>query len=585
MWTTCFFLSLGCLPMAATFFWLASKSRKLTKKFKISLFHCLLAGMFAASLFLFFPVQRVAAEPTLLGGWRAFTLSVFNSMQVFAIGGDFGIIKENIAFCPAWLSTGYQVWAATLFVSAPVFTFGVVLSLFKILTTYLNYFFARGKETYVFSELNEKSLALAEDIKSKNKNVLIVFTNVSEGKEENVYRLMEGIKKLEAFCFKKDMLTLNFVKRAKKKTISLFVIGDDETKNLDHALKLIKNYRSCENVCIYVFCSTSMSDLLLNSADKGLVKVRRIHEARSFVNCLLNGQGEVLFHKRNGNSDGLKKISAVVVGMGARGTELVKALTWLCQMDGYKPEIHAFDQDPLAEEKFSALAPELMSEDYNGVEIEGEAQYKITVHSGIDVSTISFVKELEKINEATYVFVDLGKDDINIDTAVKLRMYFRRMGIDPIIQAVVFDPRQKAEFVGSEKYEVQFIGGVESFYTQDNITEAKLEKQARDLCMKLGRKEDLRDNEHDYRAAIAAVIHMNVRAKCVIPGADQERKEFTADEYSAIEALEHRRWNAYMRSEGYVFGVIKGNNGRDDLAKTHGGLTDYPSLAKPGDRA
>ena len=47
-----------------------------------------------------------------------------------------------------------------------------------------------------------------------------------------------------------------------------------------------------------------------------------------------------------------------------------------------------------------------------------------------------------------------------------------------------------------------------------------------------------------------------------------------------IEKLEHRRWNAYLRSEGYVFGGSTDKSSRNDLAKMHHNLVDYSSLSE-----
>ena len=102
MWLSCFTLSISCIFLAAVFSVAINKS-KLSKKHKVGLFKSLFAGVFIAALFMFFPIHSVTAEATLLGGWRAFLLSVFNSMQVFAIGCEFGVVKESMVFCPDWL--------------------------------------------------------------------------------------------------------------------------------------------------------------------------------------------------------------------------------------------------------------------------------------------------------------------------------------------------------------------------------------------------------------------------------------------------------------------------------------------------
>ena len=504
-------------------------------------------------------------------------------MQVFAIGCEFNVVKESMMFCPDWLDVIYQVWAATLFVLAPIFTFGFVMSLFKNLSAYLKYILSFFKEVYVFSELNEKSLVLANDIKSKNQRVSIVFTDVFEENEESTYELIENAKKLGSICFKKDILVINFNNHSKKRSISFFAIGSNETENLNQSLKLIENYRDRENTHIYIFSTKIESELLLTAIDKGVVKVRRINEVQSLVNRVLYEQGCVLFDSAREVSDGNKKISAIVVGMGSHGTEMVKALTWFGQMDGYKLEINAFDRDPLSEEQFVAVAPELMSPDYNGVEIEGEAQYKITVHPGIDVTSITFANEISKITDATYVIVALGNDDVNINTAVNLRMYFERLKIHPVIQAIVYNSQQKNALKGiknyrGQEYDIEFIGDVESSYTEDVIIDSELEEDALKRHLKWGKEEEFWTYEYNYRSSMASAIHMKARIQCKIPGATKSENELTEEERNIIEVLEHRRWNAYMRAEGYVFSGSKEKSSRNDLAKMHHDLVDFSSL-------
>jgi hypothetical protein len=271
--------------------------------------------------------------------------------------------------------------------------------------------------------------------------------------------------------------------------------------------------------------------------------------------------------------------------MGRHGTEMVKALSWYGQMDGYNLEINAFDKDSLAKEKFMALAPELMSEDYNGVTVEGEAQYKIDIHSGLDVDTVSFAKEISKINNATYVLVALGNDEVNIKTAVNLRMYFERMKIHPVIQAIVYNSQQKRALSGvknfkGQEYDIDFIGDMESSYVVDVIIDSELEEDALKRHLKWGEEKDFWNYEYNYRSSVASAIHMKARIECKIPGADKNTDELTQKEKHIIEVLEHKRWNAYMRAEGYVFSGSTDKSSRNDLAKMHHDLVDFSSLTE-----
>ena len=277
MWLTFLALSVSCLILAAVFSF-AINSRRVVNKKKFNLFNSLFAGVFVAAFFMFMPTYLSTAELSTIGCLCAVLLSIFNSMQVFTAGCEFGNVLENMAQCPEWLSIIYQAWISVIYVVAPMFTIGVVLSLFKNVSAYLKYFRTYFKDVYVFSELNDKSIVLASDIKSKHKKAAIVFTDVFEDNEETIYELIEQARNLGAICFKKDILVVNFKKHSESKSISFFAIGSNETENLNQSLKLIENYRNRDNTHIYIFSTKIESELLLTAIDKGKVKVRRINE-------------------------------------------------------------------------------------------------------------------------------------------------------------------------------------------------------------------------------------------------------------------------------------------------------------------
>lgn len=588
MWLTFFILSVSCLVFTVAFSLLINK-RKVVNKKNFNIFYLLFTGVFAAAFFMFLPIHIVTADVSVLGCIRAILLSIFNSIKVFSFGCQFGNVTQSMGHCPGEINLVYQVWVSLMFLIAPAFTISFVLSVFKNISAYIKYFCSYNKDVYVFSELNEKSLVLASDIKNKHKDVAIVFTDVFEENKESTYELIEKAKNIRAICFKKDILVVNFKKHSTKKSIFFFTIGNDETENLNQSLKLIDCYKNIKNTHIYVFSVKTESELLLSSIDKGEIKVRRINEVKSLINRVLYEQGDILFDTAGENVGGNKQISAVVIGMGSHGTEMVKALTWFCQMDGYRLQIDAFDKDPLAYEKLTFLAPELMSPDYNGVDIKGEAQYKIIVHSGIDIETISFVDEIKKLNNASYVFVALGNDDMNIKTATNLRMYFERMKIHPFIHAVLYNSQQKKALEGianyrGQSYDISFVGDIESSFTEDVIIDSELEEEALKRHLKWGVEDDFWKYEYNYRSSMASAIHMQARVKCAIPGSSKKTEELTDEERNIIEVLEHRRWNAYMRSEGYIYSGSKDKSSRNDLGKMHHDLVDFSSLSEEDKR-
>ena len=239
MWTACLCLSVGCCA-AALALSVIMGSTGLNRKWGWNLFHVLVVGVFCATLIMFLPVHSGGTAGDLLALWRTILLSVFTSIQVFAAGCDFELITNNMGTCTEDIASVYTAWSATLFVLAPVFTFGFILSLVQNLTAYLRYLSVCFRDVYIFSELNEGSMALAEDIRKNHPTAAVVFTDVFEENEEQSFELVEQAGRLGAICFKKDILVVNFNRHSSRKNLFFFAIGKDETENLNQSLKLIE---------------------------------------------------------------------------------------------------------------------------------------------------------------------------------------------------------------------------------------------------------------------------------------------------------------------------------------------------------
>ena len=562
---------------------------KKTRRFRfITPLSVLFAGCFLAVFVLMLPIINLSGMPSLSNPWlrgcARIILSFHHTFQVFSIDIGAQDILEAIQLRLPGFSA-YFLMMSVLMVVCPVLTLSFILSLVKNVSAYLRLFFSFNKDWYVFSELNDRSIALAKDIRKNHKKAALVFTDVFGREEEASYELIEQAKACGAICFKNDIITVNFKLHRKKAELRLFTIGKDETENTVQALKLIEKYKNIQNGRLFVFSTRIDGEIILTKADKGAIKVRRINEVRSLVNRNLYESGSRLFENALEMPDGVKKISAVLVGLGQHGREMLKALTWYCQMDGYQIEIDAFDADEKAEDRFSAIAPELMSEVYNGVIIPEEAEYTIRIHSGVDVTTKAFSDAISGLVHTTYAFVSLGSDEVNIRTAVDLRMLFERIKIKPVIQAVVRNSDVKnalkdvTNFRG-QAYAIDFIGDIEESYSEGVLLNSELESDARRRHLKWGKEEDFWKYEYNYNSSAASAIHAKARISEGIPGSEKEEDALTREERNAIEKLEHRRWNAYMRAEGYIYSGSPEKDSRNDLAKMHNDLVDFSSLTE-----
>ena len=546
----------------------------------------LFAGLFVATLLIFCPVCRQSVGEESYSGIEAFLLALHSTFQIFTIDSDRSIILEMIRCEDAWLKEAYTVLLSVIYVIGPILTFGFVLSFFRNVTAYLRYLIGFFRDAYIFSELNERSIFLAKSIRGNHPRATIVFTDVFEAEEDAQCERVQQAREIHAICFKKDLLSINFKCRLHKCELTFFVIGEKEQENVEQTLSLVERFRMRENTGLYVFSTGIEGELLLNAMDRGCIKVRRINEARSLINRTLFEQGKDLFDSARSLEDEPEKlISVLLVGLGKYGSEMLKALTWYCQMDGYRFEANVFDTDPLAEEIFCAECPELMSDVYNGKSIPGEAAYTIRIHSGIDVRTKQFADAVSQLTNTTYTLVSLGSDSQNLRVAVELRMLFERMHIKPVIHSIVYNSKEKAALKDicnyrGQPFDVSFIGDLETSYSESVILDSELEREALQRHMKWGKEEEFWRYEYNYNSSIAAALHLHARIHCRIPGAEKTEKELQGPEREAYEALEHRRWNAYMRSQGYVYSGSPDKSSRNDLGKMHHDLVDYSSLSE-----
>ena len=88
-----------------------------------------------------------------------------------------------------------------------------------------------------------------------------------------------------------------------------------------------------------------------------------------------------------------------------------------------------------AESVFTAACPEIML--LNNNTEPGEAQYSLKFFNDTDVNTHKFNSVVSSLKNTSIVYVSLGNDELNIETAIKVRILVERIGIYPIIRAVV----------------------------------------------------------------------------------------------------------------------------------------------------
>ncbi len=577
MWHICLYVSIIILLSAIIIAVVGARSKR---SFILSPTNTLMIGVFVAATIVFIPVYAEAfwEDNIFVKYFKTLTISVHHAIRLFIVDSDFDVIRNITSAKNSVIYIIYSCYAAVLFVFSPILTFGVVLSFFKNASAYRKYFKCYYKDIYVFSKLNEKSLALGESILKQYKNSKIIFTCVQE-QNKNDESIIAKAKEIKAICFKNDILSINFKIHSSKKNVKFFMIDDNESENVKQALNLINRYKNRGKTWLYVLSNELEGEVLLSSAKTNVLKLRRISDVRTLIYYILQSTGELLFKDAIYLPDNKKLISALIIGLGKNGTEMTKTLAWFGQMEGYRLEITAFDKAFDAKEKLTSVCPELMDDKYNNQFLDdGESQYKIDIHSGIDEETITFLKQIQQLRNITYVFVDVGNDEKNIRTAIKLRGFLQKNEMTPRIQTVVRNTERKDALSGitnhsGQRYDIDFVGDVKSLYSIGNIIDSDLEAEALSRHLKWGNEDDFWKYEYNHRSSIASALHRRMKIACNIPGITKSPDERNETERLNLRMMEHRRWNAYMRSEGFTYAKKRNN-----LAKTHHCLVTYNDL-------
>ena len=566
----------------------------------------LAVGVFFAIWLLFLPHTYLVVldgMPVLPRIWQSLWIGVYQVIRFFVVAADYSDLE---AVSAASGIGAHTVLGTFLLILAPLLTFSVILSFFRNFSAYRKYLMHPHAPTYVFSELNEKSFHLAADIKHNHRDAVILFSDVFEENNEENFELVERAKEIGAICFKKDMLSLNLSFHSKNSLLCFFAMAEEnsvrgayrqlgssitaEEENLRQAYRLANDpfYAKRPHTKLFVFSSTVQGEILLDNLPKSILSVRRVERFRPLIMRTLFEDGQrFLFENAVTLPDGTKAIRALILGAGGYGSEMVKALCWCCQMNGYSLSIDVLDYDETAAEKFAFACPGLLEN--NASRNPGMPQYTLTVHEGISTDSAKFVHLLRELPRPTYVLAALGADERNIDAALTVRRIYRQSTSyednEPFIHAIVYESENRYGLENAtndrgEHYNIHYIGDLASSYSERVILNEEMTSSA----LKWHQKYVPTDFEYDFhlRSAMSITLWEHFARVCGVKTAEKSdnTSALTDEQIIEMELAEHKRWCAFMFSEGYVY-APQTHGRRDAIAKTHADLVPFDQLDRP----
>ena len=390
---------------------------------------CLVGGMYVAIFILLFPGVK--------GPGRTFVMTMqmgVLNLEVEKFNELFGEVVH-----PDWFRFVYSGFLVILYVFVPI------LTATGILMTFVNGFYSwvrykttcRKPGTWFFSDPANGAILFAQDAQRINgRDLNIVFCNVDDDR-------FNEIVEMGFIPFKKKLRDVPD-RYFRRRHISVFMMTQDEDKNLEEALAFIdrKNISRCSegqgrNYMLYIFSGRPEAELILNSSDiqektrQNGIMCRRIDENRAIVYKEIMKISADLEKSLNKN----RALNVLLFGGGQVGTELLKALIWMYGRETNDLHITVIDREDRGG-KFARECPGFIEEQCDGrrrFTLPYDNLTKgIRPHCSFNLDFITcedvFLFDLETIGDwekTDLVYVGLGNDSTSLNYAIELRKQFR----------------------------------------------------------------------------------------------------------------------------------------------------------------
>ncbi|MCH5160253.1 MAG: hypothetical protein J1F66_05370 [Clostridiales bacterium] len=377
------------------------------------------AGVFFMLIALIYPAYAINGAPL------SFGVAILQGMQAMFMQMDPTSIFEMLNGVEVGFIGSYKVFLLILCICGPLFTLGITLSFFLDKFTRLFYRLrSLFQASFLFSEINERTLCVAEDIASKHKRALIVFA-VRVKMDDIDAESLDRIKEIGASIINEDIVD---IKHSLKHERNYYLLGADGSTNLDAGLRLYQKYneKQSKNVNMWLYTREDISEVIFDHLYETF-NVRLINEESLIARQLVTD-----YPLYNAVQDG--KLSVLLVGGGRIGLEILRWATECSCLSNVEAEFTVIDKDAdKAKATFEQTSPELSK------------HWKFEFLKA-DITSVSFRNTLLKI-KPTYVVVALGEQNRNIQTALYVRRVYGITDGFPHIHALVDHERIKDEIL------------------------------------------------------------------------------------------------------------------------------------------
>ena len=389
--TICLCLGILCWAVAAFF---AIRYRKDGK----SVIRAIGIGVFASLFFFIYPYAIVES------GVLSVPFALLQVMASAVVASDPLAIFELLSaeYTVSYMEA-YKTILIILHVISPLFTIGITLSFFESkFTAFIYRIRSTFRQSHIFSDVNERTLCLAESIYASNKKSVFVFIGDAEKLEEQ-REFAERVRAVGGYVL--DM-AVGEVRHSLKKTRTYYLLKPDSGKNLKDAIHLFEKYDKVggEKIKIWLYSKDEISSVVFDNIDEK-IDIRLVNEEQLISMGLMRKYP--LF---DAVKDG--KLEFMLVGAGNIGMEILKTALWCSRLgENIDVRFHVLDRN-------AEYAAAKLEKQCSGL----AERYHISFVT-VDIETDSFPKALSAISP-DYIVVSLGEEQRNLRVGTQLRRFY-----------------------------------------------------------------------------------------------------------------------------------------------------------------
>lgn len=563
-------------------------------------------------------------------------------MQSFSLDADYSNLLDpfpGTSGVLAWLTVFFKV---ILFSSAPIAGGAVIYDVLAGVSPELRLLLLRKRKLLIFSELNEKTVTLAENLVKQKQDpgaFAVVFTDCYLSGDEESSELSMRAKNLRAVCLQADLLHCDGFQHSAD--CSFFLMDEDETGNLDDNSNLISLrgllnlkdpvWNRARGCTITMFTNSSETienaralkkafeqaekeqkaeaDKEKNAPKSGtqtsdkFESAAKLHVIRDLAAaCCRHLNEEPLFDELEEPG---QPLDVVIFGNTPFAAEMFRSVFWCGQLLDHPlrisvvapPEEGSGGEPPLLG-KLRRLNPELLESCQpgdpclqTGLDEDPAPIYASLCFIAEDPTRVplrDFLKASRRcqygdrdsfaLKDATRFFVMLGSDEENVALADELRralIYLRntgaasgKMAISAAVENADLSKVVKERFgvycqqdTRSQWLKLHLFGGFQDRYCRDIVTfdSADLIGPAEQRELVPHALKDISatsDDIYNEWSRVARAYHRKYK----LFSAGEKESEITRDEDMLDKVLclrqdlcwlEHRRWCAFLRAEGF----------------------------------